>query len=136
MDRERRCLCVWPPAVSQGCLCRYFKLALKTNTQMAAFYYQSSSQRRGTCGWQLSVIPYTVKQHVAHSEATQKHPYSFSSLHASLVTEITISKALCLIFIIFLIDFLSPSFLCVDICVFLSSLASRFLSSPEKRKPV
>lgn len=68
------------------------------NTQMVAVYHQSSSQPPGLCGWQLSVIQYTVEQHVACSH---KKTYSFSSLHTYLEYRTTMTKALRLIFISF-----------------------------------
>lgn len=50
-EGRKICLCMHLPAVCRSCFNRYFKLALKMNTQMAVVYHQSSSQPPGMCGW-------------------------------------------------------------------------------------
>lgn len=70
------------PAVCQGCLHQYFKLAPKTNTQMAAANHQSSSQPPGIRGWRLCVVPSTVEQHEARSKVIQNN--HIPSVHYTL----------------------------------------------------
>lgn len=76
------------PAVCQECLHHFlgfflfFKLTPKMNTEVAAVRHQSLSRPTGVCGWQLSVIPYTVRLHVARSKVIQNN--HIPSVHYTL----------------------------------------------------
>lgn len=72
-ENEKRCLCMRLQCVT-GCFYHYFKYVPKMNTHK---WWHSTINHPpnppAMWGWWLSVVPYTMEQHVAHRKVIQNN---------------------------------------------------------------